>query len=148
VKSRFGRVGRRQKGEAVENSVGKKRKIQRPNRKPGGDEEANLGEEVFAEDAAEAPGDETDISAFVKVFTRRGFQLREGSVDKSNKMFVSMIFTKSGIPTAGKHKGMKWTGREYQKIEQGKVNKRADDGNEVTPEEEAKVLKPCVYKTR
>jgi ribosomal RNA-processing protein 8 len=146
VKSRFGRVGRR-KGEAVENSVGKKRKQQKPNKRGAGEDDGALGEEIFAEDATESAGDETDISAFVKVFTRRGFQLREDSVDKSNKMFVSMVFIKSGIPTAGKHKGLKWTGREYQKVEQGKVKKGGHD-DDVTPQEEGKVLKPCVYKTR
>ena len=142
VKSRFGRVGRRLKGEAVENSVGKRRKT--PKGKPG-DDDIGVGEEVFAEDAVENPGDETDVSSFVKVFTRRGFQLREGSVDKANKMFVSMIFTKSGIPTAGKHKGLKWTGREYQTMEE-KMKRGGDE--EMTPEEEGTVLKPCVYKTR
>ncbi|KIW66389.1 hypothetical protein PV04_05725 [Phialophora macrospora] len=146
VKSRFGRVGRR-KGEAVENSVGKRRKQQKPNKRGAGEGDGVLGEEIFAEDATESPGDETDISAFVKVFTRRGFQLREDSVDKSNKMFVSMVFIKSGIPTAGKHKGLKWTGREYQKVEQGKA-KTGGQEDDVAPLEEAKVLKPCVYKTR
>ncbi|EXJ58029.1 hypothetical protein A1O7_05452 [Cladophialophora yegresii CBS 114405] len=146
VKSRFGRVGRR-KGEAVDNSVGKRRKQQKPNRKGVDDEDAALGEEIYAEDATENAGHETDISAFVKVFTRRGFQLRDDSVDKSNKMFVSMAFTKSGIPTAGKHKGLKWTGREYQTVEQGRTKKGGPE-EEVTPQEEAKVLKPCVYKTR
>jgi hypothetical protein len=62
-------------------------------------------------------------------------------------MFVSMVFIKSGIPTAGKHKGLKWTGREYQKVEQGKVKKGGHD-DDVAPQEEGKVLKPCVYKTR
>ncbi len=143
VKSRFGRAGRRPKGEAVDNSVGKKRKNQRSSNTNG---EADLGPEVFAEDAVEVPDTETDISAFVKVFTRRGYQLREDSVDKSNKMFVSMVFVKSGIPTAGKHKGLKWTGREYQKMDEGKL-KRGDAG-EVTIQEEAMVLKPCVYKKR
>ncbi|KAJ9609855.1 25S rRNA (adenine645-N1)-methyltransferase [Cladophialophora chaetospira] len=134
-------------GEAVENSVGKKRKNQKPNQKNGDDDEAALGEVMYAEDAVETAGDETDISAFVKTFTRRGFQLREDSVDKSNKMFVSMVFIKSGIPTAGKHKGLKWTGREYQKIDEGKL-KKGGTQDEMTPQDEGKVLKPCVYKTR
>jgi ribosomal RNA-processing protein 8 len=148
VKSRFGRVGRRAKGEAVENSVGKKRKKQRHSQKAD-DADDDIGPEVFAEDAAAFPEDETDISAFVKVFTRRGFQLREESVDKSNKMFVSMTFVKSGIPTAGKHRGLKWTGREYQKIDLGKAKQGGGaDEDGLAPEEEAKVLKACVYKTR
>jgi len=133
----------------VENSVGKKRKKQKSN----DEDEAAVGEEVYAEDvtAAEAAGDETDISAFVRVFARRGFQLREGSVDKSNKMFVSMVFTKSGVPTAGKHRGLKWTGRQYSQLEESKMKMLMGKGgelDEVPLQEEAKVLKPCVYKTR
>lgn len=145
VKSRFGRII---KGRVVDNSVGKRRKV------PKKDNDEYDGPEQFVEDArmADQPDDETDISAFVKVFTRRGFQLREGSVNKNNKMFVSMIFTKSGIPTAGKHKDMKWTGKEYTKQEAPKprfanaASKKDDE--DITPEEEAKVLKPCVYKVR
>ena len=157
VKSRFGRVKRRP-GESVENSVGKRRKAPRSHHKKGeDDEQAGLGEPIFAEDSttAEAAGDETDISAFIRVFARRGFQLREGSVDKSNKMFVSMVFIKSGIPTAGKHKGLKWTGREYQQFEEKKskawgtgIKGKGAGEDEMTLQEETGVLKPCVYKTR
>lgn len=152
VKSRFGRVGRRPKGEAVENSVGKRRKNQKPRKKGADadeDQEADIGNEVFAEDAnLENPGDDTDISAFVRVFSRRGFALREDSVDRANKMFVSMVFIKSGVPQAGKHKGLKWTGREYQKVDESKTRGKAMEDEDLSPQEEAKVLKPCVYKTR
>ncbi len=141
VKSRFGRVTRNKggPGHVVENSVGKRRKMPKP--KP---EDELTGEEIFLEDSEAAnAADATDISAFTKVFARRGFVLREDSVDKSNKMFVSMVFVKSGVPTAGKHKGLKWNGHEYQKIKDS--NSHDDD---IPPEEEAKTLKPCVYKTR
>lgn len=135
VKSRFGRVTR---GKVVENSVGKKRKQQKVKE----DEE-----EVLAEvDGAEQTADETDVSAFVDVFQRRGFELRPESVNKANKMFVSMSFVKSGVPTAGKHKGKKWNGKEYRVVHDGKM--RFADENEVAAEAEARVLKPCVYKTR
>jgi ribosomal RNA-processing protein 8 len=143
VKSRFGRV----KSKVVENSVGKRRKIPKKPVTNNNEDDGLPTGPVFAEsehDAANAAiNDETDITAFTKVITRRGFQLREGSVDKSNRMFVSMIFTKTGIPTAGKHKGLKWNGRQYSKLPPGR-----DDGDDVDPVEEAKVLKPCVYKTR
>ncbi|KIW91897.1 uncharacterized protein Z519_07867 [Cladophialophora bantiana CBS 173.52] len=163
VKSRFGRA-KRQPGQSVENSVGKKRKKHKL-RKPRADgtegSHDDIREELFVEDSTttEETGDGTDISAFVRVFSRRGFLLREESVDKSNKMFVSMVFVKSGVPSAGKYKGLKWNGREYQ-IEEAKMkgNGRAGAGaggsgyegedSEIPPEEEAKVLKPCVYKTR
>ncbi|KIW32925.1 uncharacterized protein PV07_04438 [Cladophialophora immunda] len=165
VKSRFGRA-KRQPGQSVENSVGKKRRKQQLKKKAGanGAEESDdeVREELFAEDSTttETIGEETDISAFVRVLARRGFLLREESVDKSNKMFVSMVFVKSGVPTAGKYKGLKWNGREYQNVEEMKQKGRGRAGAgrvgagheanvmEITVEEEAKVLKPCVYKTR
>ncbi|KIW20055.1 hypothetical protein PV08_00630 [Exophiala spinifera] len=148
VKSRFGRVTRGP-GRVVENSVGKRRKQQKP--KKNADEDGDgIGHDVFVEEADGNADDETDISAFVKVFSRRGFVLREGSVDKSNKMFVSMVFVKSGVPTAGKHKGLKWNGHEYQRLQNGKMKfvPNPNEDEDISPEEEAKVLKPCVYKTR
>ncbi|KAK5181636.1 25S rRNA (adenine645-N1)-methyltransferase [Exophiala sp. CCFEE 6388] len=139
VKSRFGRVTKGP-GHVVENSVGKRRKIPNAKQEDGVD-----GEELLVEEK-EATADGTDISAFVKAFSRRGFVLREDSVDKSNKMF-------SGVPAAGKHKGLKWTGQEYQKVQDGRPKfvsgkRGVDDDDDVQPEEEAKVLKPCVYKIR
>ncbi|EXJ69095.1 uncharacterized protein A1O5_08030 [Cladophialophora psammophila CBS 110553] len=165
VKSRFGRA-KRQPGQSVENSVGKKRKKQKLKKKPRADgtegSHDDIQEELFVEDSTtiEETGDETDISAFVRVFSRRGFLLREESVDKSNKMFVSMVFVKSGVPSAGKYEGLKWNGREYQKIEEAKMKGKGRAGagggglgyevenSENPPGEEATVLKPCVYKTR
>ncbi|RMZ92086.1 hypothetical protein DV736_g680, partial [Chaetothyriales sp. CBS 134916] len=141
VKSRFvSHPSRRAPGQAVDNSV------------------AFLNDDGVG---GVIPNDTTDInifSAFISVFQRRGFKLKEGSVDSSNKMFVSMTFYKSGVPVAGKHKGLKWNGKEYQtqnhqqrrgemktKFTAGTDN---DDDNEVDLKEEAAVLKPCVYKTR
>ena len=77
--------------------------------------------------------------------------MREGSVDRSNKMFISAVFTKAGIPTRGKYKGWKWTGREYEKNSarhEGRMKFLEKPEEEVSPEEEARVLKPCVYKAR
>lgn len=82
--------------------------------------------------------------------------LKQGSVDRTNKMFVSMVFMKSGIPRGGKWKGMKWTGKEYQRIEDQRpgqhrnyrVGQRPSDDEEVDEKEEGKLLKPCVYKQR
>lgn len=141
VKSRFGRRGKGV-GGAVENSVGKRRKVQKKRLE---EEEDEVKEEV---DGVETEtGDETDISSFVSVFQRRGFELRPESVSKGNKMFVSMVFVKSGIPSAGAHKGKKWNGREYKVVGEGRM-RFAEEDKEVDPEVEAKVLKPCVYKTR
>lgn len=148
VKSRFGRVTR---GRVVENSVGKRQKTKpKKGRNDENADEDHIGNEVFAEDngIANQTDDETDISAFVKVFERRGFVLRENSVNKSNKMFVSMIFVKSGVPTAGKHKGLKWNGHEYQRQSDGRMKFVDNDDSLPNEDEEAKVLKPCLYKTR
>jgi ribosomal RNA-processing protein 8 len=152
VKSRFGRV----KPKVVENSVGNKKKVKKPKKDKATGEDENgpvNGEELFAEDdqASNQEADATDISAFLDVFQRRGFSLREGSVDRSNKMFISAVFTKAGIPTAGKYKGWKWTGREYEKNtarHSGRMKFLDKPEDEVSPEDEAQVLKPCVYKAR
>lgn len=152
VKSRFGRV----KSKVVENSVGNKKKAKRPKKdvaKPEDEGGLANSEELFVEDEhiPDQEADATDISAFLEVFQRRGFQLREGSVDRSNKMFISAIFTKAGIPRAGKYKGWKWTGREYEKNaarHSGRMKFVDTPEDEVLPEDEARVLKPCVYKSR
>lgn len=151
VKSRFGRV----KPKVVENSVGKKKKPKPKKDKSMVEDDGGhmADEELFAEDdqAPDQESDATDISAFLDVFQRRGFSLREGSVDRSNKMFISAVFTKAGIPTGGKYKGWKWTGREYEKNSarhKGRMKFLENPEEEVSPEEEARVLKPCVYKAR
>ena len=79
-----------------------------------------------------------DVAAFVAVLGRRGFVLR-GEADVSNKMFVRMRFVKVGNPLHSKAgnrpapRGKKWA---------------QDVGDALDSEEEAKTLKPCVYKTR
>ena len=155
VKSRFGRVPPKRKGQDGNSSKPKKKKQKQLNR-PDNDDEDSLGEEVFAEvdgptDNGTKIQDETDITGFVEVFQRRGFSLRQDSVVKNNKMFVSMIFTKAGVPVAGKWKGMKWVGTRYERVDlaSGKTRflEAAKEGVP-SPEEERKVLKPCVYKIR
>lgn len=163
VKSRFGRLSAK-KGGVVENSVGKRRKPGAERKKPREDIDSET-ETKFVEDerAADVVEDDTDLEPFITVFQRRGFVLREGSVDKSNKMFVSMVFVKAGVPRAGKHKGMKYNGKEYVRLEDTKPqpisqvpsqkgrfqrDRRFDVVDEVDEKEETKVLKPCVYKLR
>lgn len=158
VKSRFGRAGqgKRAKGEAVENSVGKRRKNQKVKGKAGKDEDEDevvLPSNIIEENTGNVDHepDSTDITPFVDVFSRRGFVLKPETVNKKNKMFASMVFVKSGVPVAGKHKGMKWNGSEYQRLNDSKlkaVTGLRDDPDDIDPLQEAKVLKPCVYKTR
>ncbi|KAL1987302.1 hypothetical protein VTN96DRAFT_4330 [Rasamsonia emersonii] len=155
VKSRFGRVTRR-KGQIAPKKAESKRQQKKNKKKKrkaggggGGDGESDVEEdteaEIFAEDARDGDNtDETDISAFVEVFRSRGFLLKQESVDQSNKMFVKMEFVKPASlpPTKGKHAGKAALPPGKRRFIEN------DDDNGLTPEEEAKVLKPCVYKTR
>lgn len=146
VKSRFGKVTRKKAQIGAKKPLSKadKKKLKKKSQDDAGSD-VDDDEDIYAEDAQEATAnDETDISAFIEVFRTRGFVLKQESVDKSNKMFVKMEFVKQGIPTKGKHAsavpaagppGRKW------------ITKLPEDKS-MTPEEEAKVLKPCVYKTR
>lgn len=154
VKSRFGKVTRK-KGQTGPKKAESKRQQKLNNKKKkrkagagGGESDIEAGDdeaEIFAEDARDTDNsDETDISAFVEVFRSRGFLLKQESVDQSNKMFVKMEFVKPASlpPTRGTHAGR-------SALPPGKKRFiEHDDENGLTPEEEAKVLKPCVYKTR
>ncbi|KAL1969883.1 hypothetical protein VTN77DRAFT_7392 [Rasamsonia byssochlamydoides] len=155
VKSRFGKVTRKKgpigRKKAAESKTQKKKNKKK--RKAGeGDSDVDDDDEeaeIFAEDARHTDdSDETDISAFVEVFRSRGFVLKPDSVDKSNKMFVKMEFVKAASvpPTRGKYAGVE--GRSGKVAPQAKKKFIDDDDDGLTPEEEAKVLKPCVYKTR
>jgi ribosomal RNA-processing protein 8 len=140
----------------VDNSVGKKRKLQRVKLTKGEnvDDDEDDGLEVFAQDDNSTAQDETDISAFVNVIQRRGFALQSASVNKHNKMFVSMTFVKTGIPSAGNHRGLKWNGQAYERMggpatgRKKFIDESKEDDLALSPEEESKVLKPCVYKKR
>lgn len=152
IKSRFGRVGRA--GKPVEHSVGSKKKQaalqkareakQRENTEV--DEAALLRTEV---DGMETKQEETDVSAFVEVLRKRGFVLKhgDGSIDLSNKMFVKMEFVKAAPPTKGK--GV--TAAEQTGGAKGAHGKKKfvdDVADDIATDDEAKVLKPCLYKIR
>lgn len=144
VKSRFGKVTRKGNKQNVKPAAGNKNKLKKKRKAADDDEEEDAEEEIFAEDthASRNDDDETDISALVEVFRTRGFVLKPQSVDKSNKMFVRMEFVKHGQPVKGKYAGSNIVGKGPKK----KFLEPADNG--LTPEEESKVLKPCVYKIR
>lgn len=152
VKSRFGRV----KPQVVENSVGNKKKPKKlkKDKARAGDEDGPVnGEELLADydQESDQEADTTDISSFVDIFLRRGFSLRQGSIDRTNKMFIRAVFTKTGVPTAGKYRGLKWTGREYENISarhSGRMKFLDEEEEAILPEDEAQVLKPCLYKSR
>ena len=152
----IGEVGSRfasPKAQRVEHSVGNKTKLKakRSRGRPGSDEEDGLDEEMLAEDEKPASSalahSSTDVSAFVDVLRRRGFVLI-GEPELENKMFVRMRFTKASTPTSGKcvpierdSGGQTWGKKKF-------LDRKGDMDDAVSPEVEAKVLKPCVYKTR
>ena len=142
IKSRFGRPA------AKTGSIGKKKK---------GKEDED--DEVILEVEEETLGKETektDVGAFVEVWRRRGFELK-GEVDAGNKMFVRMRFVRKLVPTRGKgvphpppaqdpatskeRNGDRGNGRYRAK-------KFRSDGRDGDEEDEGKVLKACVYKSR
>ncbi|TLD21503.1 hypothetical protein PspLS_08990 [Pyricularia sp. CBS 133598] len=150
IKSRFAPPGaRNKKGAAsvVDHSVGKRRK---KSAKTGDDDNAyGQAESLAVEvDGADDRRGETDVSAFVEILTRRGFVLCGNSgdgIDLSNKMFVKMRFIKGAAPTVGKcvtktPKPLEITGLSKKR------GPEVPDAPDVT--EEAKALKPCVYKIR
>ena len=149
VKSRFGKVTRK-KSQIGAQRPGSKTDKKKPKKKGGKDDaDSDLDEaEIFAEDARPSDnGDETDISAFVEVFRSRGFMLRQESVDKSNKMFVRMVFVKQGgAPTKGKHASALTAPAAPGK--KRFVDRKPESESGMTAEQEAQVLKPCVYKIR
>ncbi|OJZ91794.1 hypothetical protein ASPFODRAFT_122751 [Aspergillus luchuensis CBS 106.47] len=148
VKSRFGKVHRKkaQIGAKKPLSKSEKKKLKK---KAGDDEGSDVDDaDIYAEDARPADNDdETDISAFVEVFRTRGFVLKPESVDKSNKMFVKMEFVKAGgAPTKGKYAST--TGPAAGPGKKRFIDRSALADKGMTAEEEAAVLKPCVYKIR
>ncbi|KAL1592264.1 25S rRNA (adenine645-N1)-methyltransferase [Paraconiothyrium brasiliense] len=157
IKSRFGRVekGKPRKGNPPINSIGSLRKggPKPPKKKDEGEGEINSDDE--AELATRIDGvaakEGTDVSSFVAVLRAHGFVLDappekpSAAIDLGNKMFVKMRFVKAAQPSKGKNvkesvnglkMGMK--GKKFTAVE--------DDDPDDT--ENAKVLKPCLYKIR
>lgn len=143
IKSRFARPGPVTKGKK-DGGIGKRKAKSKAEDDVVDEEPANLVE--VEEDGDTRGKDETDVSAFVEVFRKRGFNLK-GEPDMSNKMFVRMRFTKALRPekVAENEKGGAAKFGEGFKGKQRAKPKFVEDGEEV---DESKVLKPCVYKTR
>lgn len=143
IKSRFARPGQaKRKGDGI----GKK-KVNRTRANDEGDEEEDVVASEDLEDSKNAK-DDTDISAFLEVFRKRGFHLKT-KADIGNKMFVKMHFLKTVRPekAAENEKGGKATfGEGFRGKQAGKAKFLA--GEEEIEVDENKVLKPCVYKIR
>ncbi|KAJ5353067.1 hypothetical protein N7452_002041 [Penicillium brevicompactum] len=148
VKSRFGKVTRK-KSQIGAQRPGSKADKKKPKKKGGKDDDSDVDDtDIFAEDSRPSDNkDETDISAFVEVFRSRGFMLRQETVDKSNKMFVRMEFVKQGgPPTKGKHASALSAPAPGNK--KRFVDRKPESDAGMSAEQEAQVLKPCVYKIR
>lgn len=159
IKSRFGRAGEKPKN-VVGHSVGSKKK-QLANRKSA---ETQLARKNEAEDESmlktevdghEKQGIETDVGAFLAVLSKRGFTLKNGdeSVDLTNKMFVRLELVKAAKPTVGKNVPPEQPGKQDPGDTDGKgrFNKKPlkfFDAPTISVEQEAAVLKPCLYKIR
>lgn len=154
VKSRFGKVSRKNKivnSQPQPPMSNRKEKLQskKKRKQPDDEDDDILDDEIYAENRQDSAfggnDDETDVSAFLDVFRSRGLILKQGSVDKSNKMFVKMEFVKQGHPAKGK-----WAVETPRTGRFGKKGFAENNTNEqaMTIEEESKVLKPCVYKIR
>ena len=144
IKSRFARPGRvMKKGDGIGKKKGKKGKGS------DDDDDENVDDAALEEiEDIKGSKDETDVSAFVEVFRKRGLNLK-GEPDMANKMFVRMRFTKairSERENNNDRGGKARFGDGFRGKQVGKL-KFLDNGDE--PEvDESKVLKPCVYKTR
>ncbi|KAG5960773.1 hypothetical protein E4U57_008073 [Claviceps arundinis] len=156
IKSRFGPA---RKTAVVEHSVGNRKKnnvalSKKVKAAQAAQVDSLHGEDLAVEvDGSEDRRRETDVTAFIEALQKRGFVLqgeRAEAVDLSNRMFVKMHFLKGASPTKGK--GVQADGDRTQA--QSLKNKRAfapkwdDKECEEKDDNEASILKPCVYKIR
>ncbi|KAG5950681.1 hypothetical protein E4U53_004600 [Claviceps sorghi] len=156
IKSRFGPA---RKNAVVEHSVGHRKKnnvalSKKMKAAQTAQADALHGEDLAVEvDGSEDRRRETDVTAFVEALQKRGFVLqgeRAEAVDLSNRMFVKMHFIKGASPTKGKGVQIEGDRMQSQAHQRKRVFAPKWDGNEHEDkdENEASILKPCVYKIR
>ena len=128
-------------------------------RRKGGKKGGNgKGDDEVIEEVEEKDtkaNDETDVSAFVDVWERRGFRLM-GKPDLGNKMFVKMRFVRErgggaggGADGVGGGGGRFATSRAKMAVGTKFIEREREGEGEGRDEvDEGRVLKPCVYKTR
>ncbi|MDI1488762.1 MAG: 25S rRNA (adenine645-N1)-methyltransferase [Ramalina farinacea] len=130
IKSRFAKPRTAKKG-----GIGEKKKEKGGKRKKGDEEDEVEDEEMAALEEKKDAG-ETDVSAFVEVWRKRGFSLA-ADPEMGNKMFVKMRFVRTGRAGGGQNGVMSSHSR---------FTVQDDAGSGAI--DESKALKPCVYKTR
>ncbi|OAA47727.1 Methyltransferase-related protein [Metarhizium rileyi] len=156
IKSRFGPA--RKKNSVVEHSVGNRKKNgvalgKKTKAARGAEADAVHGEDLAVEvDGLEDRRRETDVTAFIEALRKRGFVLqgeRAEAVDLRNRMFVKMHFTKGASPTKGKGvKAEDASKTMAHKNKKGFAPKWDEEEDAKEDEDEASILKPCVYKIR
>ncbi|KAG6016967.1 hypothetical protein E4U54_008831 [Claviceps lovelessii] len=156
IKSRFGPA---RKNAVVEHSIGHRKKnnvalSKKMKAAQAAQTDTLHGEDLAIEvDGSEDRRRETDVTAFIEALQKRGFVLqgeRAEAVDLSNRMFVKMHFIKGASPTKGKgvQAGGDSTQGQFQKRKRVFAPKWDDKEGEDKDENEAAILKPCVYKIR
>ena len=145
IKSRFARVGH-EKEKKRDRSSKREKKIKGDHSGDQWEDEeaANLIEVDNVKDTID--NDRTDVSAFVEIFRKRGFDLK-GEPDVNNKMFVRMRFVKTSKAERSRENEKGGAARfgDGFKGKQRAATRFLDEEREV---DESQVLKPCVYKTR
>ena len=146
IKSRFRRKDEvRKKNDGSGGPKGDKKKERKSK---GGDEDdpvdlAEVEEEPL--NPSRQQEDDTDVSAFVEVFRKRGFSLK-GDADLTNKMFVLLRFVRDRKIDKGQENERGGAARFGDGFK-GKQKRYVDPVVE-DEADEGRVLKPCVYKTR
>ena len=155
VGSRFVSPAGMKKAGRVAHSVGNrtqpgatKKKGKKGREEDADDKDAILDVEADSTLPSQAvPGQTTtDLAPFISVMRTRGFLL-SGEPELGNKMFVRMRFVKGLTPARGKNlppQSATAAGYGGTKF----VEKETKGDGEVRADQEAKVLKPCVYKNR
>lgn len=157
IKSRFARPDQGKRKDPREAASDKSNQEKKKRKKGSGEEDGDdvstveidsdpdiLGPSGSKRKKGKGEG-EPHVGAFVEVWRRRGFELN-GEVDLGNKMFLKMRFVKRagrGVERRGDAGG--------QRSGQGRGGKKFIDDAEdegMSKDQEAKVLKPCVYKLR
>ncbi|EJT77714.1 ribosomal RNA-processing protein 8 [Gaeumannomyces tritici R3-111a-1] len=144
-------VGNRRKKAAATATAGAKKALAADEARAAASQAEVLAVEV--DGAQDRRAAETDVSVFVDVLARRGFVLHGGgdaAVDMSNKMFVKMRFLKAAVPTVGKCVPKEKPQPQPASAGPGGLSKKKfiDTTEPISAADEAKVLKPCMYKLR
>ncbi|CAF9918094.1 MAG: 25S rRNA (adenine645-N1)-methyltransferase [Alectoria fallacina] len=145
IKSRFARPEAKKEAGG---GIGRKKSTDKGKNADGEEDDEAITLEELEDAKIKGGKDETDVSAFVEVFRKRGLILK-GEPDIANKMFVRMRFAK--LLGARGEKGVDERNTQERNGSMGKHKMYAKTKfvDEETEEmDENLVLKPCVYKTR